>query len=241
MARRRRAAHYVGYPCRTAFPDEHVLGADFPPYTPLFQRSSQWVDGDHRAIAELPEDGALICSAVPGFLRKADALLLYELSVHSTGAILEIGAAWGLSTSILARGALNASPPVQVTSIELDPQFVAATQAALKNAGLSSQVTVIQGDASQVTRALASQGRRYALIFVDHDHSLPATQAVCKVLPQLLESGGFAVFHDFNDERNRTEPHEYGVHKGLRQLIEHGGFHFEGITGCCAVVRRMAS
>lgn len=231
----------MGWPIPAEFPSEHALGANFPPFTPLFHRKSLWVDRDQCAIAQLPEQGALICGAVPGFLRKADALLLYELAAHAAGPILEIGSAWGLSTTILGRGARSARPPVRLTSIELNPDFVSATQAAVRDARLDGQVSIIQGEASQVVTTLAAKRCQYALVFVDHDHSLTATQAICHALPQLLSPGGFAVFHDFNDARNCSEPSEYGVYGGVRQLLEGPMWQFQGITGCCAVVRRMTT
>lgn len=239
QARRRSPSPYIGWPSRLPFPNLQSLGAEYPAFSPLFQRDAPWVDADQGAIAQLPEDGALIRGPVHGYLRKADALLLYELAIHSCGDILEMGSAWGLSSCILARGAQNARHTVRVTSIELEPQFVAATRAALSKAGLAHLATVVPGDASLVSRKLVSAGRRFSLVFVDHDHGLPATQAVCELLPELLVPEGFAVFHDFNDERNRTAPLEYGVYHGVRQLAERGDFQFEGVMGCCAVLRKI--
>ncbi|QTN30426.1 hypothetical protein HZ993_12075 [Rhodoferax sp. AJA081-3] len=86
-----------------SLPAMQGLGAEYPVYTPIYPRLEPWIDADHEAIAHLPVDGALIRGDVQGFLRRDDALLLYELAYFAQGNVLELGSAWGLSTSILCR------------------------------------------------------------------------------------------------------------------------------------------
>src|SRR5437763_6583424 len=89
-------------------PELSTVGVTFPPYRRSFSFAGEFIDADHRAIAELPAPEGLIVTDVQGFLRPADALTLYELAYFATGDILELGSAWGLSTTILCRAAANA-------------------------------------------------------------------------------------------------------------------------------------
>ncbi len=217
-----------------------ALGADHPPYAPIFERTTPWIDADHQAIADLPVDGAIIVGAVPGFLRPADALLLYELAYYAADDVLELGSAWGLSTSILGRAIHNSGRANHVASIEWDPAFQAATGRAMQQAGLGAAYEGLAGPAHEWLPELLRRKRRFDLVFVDHDHSLDATRQVCAALPQLLTSKGIAVFHDFNDERNRTEPAVYGIYRAVSELINGADFVFSVVMGCCALVQRRA-
>jgi len=222
-------------------PAIHALGADFPAYTPIYQRSTQWVDAEHEAIANLPVEGALIRGDVPGFLRPADALLLYEVAFYAPGNIMELGSAWGLSTSILCRAIRGSGRVARVTSIEIDPLFQKASLANIRNGRLEQFFEILAGSATERLPDLVSERKQFGMAFVDHDHSLAATREACTALEHLLMPGGFAVFHDFNDARNVDEPAVYGVFKGVCEWLAHStNFAYVGTIGCCGLVQRRA-
>ena len=90
------------------------LGTRIPPYQPNFDFSGKFIDIYHQGLAEAPTKGKGLVQIrsrrwfrrlIPGWLRREDALKLYELSYFTTGDILELGPHHGLSTSILAQAA----------------------------------------------------------------------------------------------------------------------------------------
>lgn len=222
-------------------PSLDALGSEYPPYCPIFKRTSAWIDKDHEAIALLPTDGALLRDEVNGYLRPADALTLYELAYFARGDVLELGSAWGLSTSIMGRAVRNSGRNACVVSIEIDPNFLQATAETMAHARLQTFYRSLPGDAADCTWRLNAQKRQFGMVFVDHDHSYEATAQVCGALVGLLAIGGIAVFHDFNDERNRNEPAVYGVYRAVCELVKQPGFTFAGVIGCCGLVQRSAA
>ncbi len=220
-------------------PGIHDLGTEYPVYAPFYRRPTYWIDAHHEAIANLPEDGALIRGSVQGFLRKADALTLYELAYLAPGDVLELGSAWGLSTSILAQAVRHSGRRARVASIEIAADFQQASRQTIQAAQLDPFYESLAGAAAQHLPALTAQGREFGMAFIDHDHSFEATREACTALTHLLPAGGIAVFHDFNDARNREEPAVYGVYRGVCEWTMHNpDFAFIGIAGCCGLVQR---
>lgn len=215
------------------------LGTSYPAYTPIYARPARWVDAYHESIANLPVEGALIRGGVQGYLRPADALLLYEIAYFAQGDVLELGSAWGLSTSILCKAIRESGRSAKLASIEIDPSFQQASQNTINSAGLVAFFESLAGSAAEHLPTLVRQGRPFGMAFVDHDHSLPSTLEACAALDYLLVPGGVAVFHDFNDARNRDEPAVYGVFQGVCEWLAHNdGFVFAGVVGCCGLVQR---
>jgi hypothetical protein len=58
------------------------------------------------------------------------------------------------------------------------------------------------------------------------------------MLPAIVGSGGFCLFHDFNDRRNEDpdEP-DYGVHRAVADGLDPESFEFYGIYGCSGLYR----
>ena len=95
------------------------------------------------------------------------------------------------------------------------------------------------GDAARASERLIRSGRAFALVFVDAGHSYDSVLGVCRLLPELMKSGGFCLFHDYNDLRN-LDPNdaEYGVAQGVQDGLPNDTFEFHGIFGCCALYRK---
>jgi len=219
------------------FPDLGDLGEHFPSHAPIFGCPAGEFARTLAELAASPEQDGLLQGPVHGYLRKADALALHDLAWHAAGDVLELGAAWGLSTVILARAVSAARPAARLVSVDIDPGFHRLSQAAVNAEGLSDHLLAIHGDAGEIVVRLADQGRRFGLVFVDHDHSRPATQRVCDLLSRLVLPGGWVAFHDFNDARNRTEPAEYGIYPAVEALLRKPVFTFCGVVGCMGLIR----
>lgn len=213
------------------------LGQHFPLFGSALTDLPFPLNETHAAIGRWPVEGALVRGPVKGFLRPDDALALYQLAYCAQGDVLELGSAWGLSTGILCAAVRDSGRQAKVLSMELDAAFQRATKAHMLRSGFERQYHAWRGDATVGLASMVRQGRRFGLCFVDHDHSLQATREVCATLPVVLHPGAIAVFHDFNDERNASEPQTYGVYLGVCELLRSRPFRLVTVVGCCAVVR----
>ena len=212
-------------------PDLPQLLEAIEPYRPVFDVAP---DAGHRLIASWPVAGGLIATEPRGFLRPADALTLHDIARHTSGNVLEIGSAWGLSATILCR-AVKARGRGKVVSMEIDPEFQRLTTAALRQRHLGRWHEMRGGDATVLLQQAAARRESFSAIFIDHDHSLEASLQACSQLPRLLAPGGFMLFHDFNDRLNATG--EYGVYEAVgRMLRDNPALALFGVPGCCALV-----
>ncbi len=219
-----------------------ALGAlgETAPYRHLHRFDGEFIDDDHRALSLLPVDGVLIRGPVPGYLRLADALALYELAYFADGDVLELGTMHGLSTGILCTAVRNAGAGTTVVSIEFARKFQRSTARAIRAASLRDHHRLIRGEAGDEVDALARAGAVFGAVFVDHDHAYAPTARLCRQLDAVLRTDGIALFHDLDDERNRTQPDEYGIHRAVAELIARPGYAFAGVVGCCGIVRKAA-
>ena len=197
----------------------------------LFKSDSQPTNGE-----EVDSAGDII----PGWLRREDALKLYELTYFSDGDILELGSFHGLSTSILANACRNSSSPKHIDTIDLDPSCTTAAKANLESLGLLDYVTIQTGDATVAVKNYIEAGKKFGFIFIDHSHEYQPCLDVCKMLDEVTMPGGFCLFHDFNDSRNRDpEDTDYGVYQAVQDGLNHEKFEFYGIYGCTGLYRRV--
>jgi predicted O-methyltransferase YrrM len=212
-------------------PDLADLVLSIQPYEPLFDAEP---DEGHALIRSWPVEGGLVRTDPRGFLRPADALTLYDLARYLPGPVLELGSAWGLSTTILCRG-VKARGADHVVSMEIDPHHQQATVAAVRKAGLARWHRMRKGEAGALMEAAVAGGETFGAVFIDHDHGRAASDQACRLLPKLLAPGGFALFHDFNDTLNQTGV--YGVYDAVRLMLQSdSALAFYGTPGCCALV-----
>jgi predicted O-methyltransferase YrrM len=228
------------------------LGDRFPGYRPTFDFSRPLIDWWHRKLARCPrQDETLIQvknrrwfggEIIPGWLRREDALKIYELAYFASGDILELGCYHGLSTSIIARANRKSGRRRGICTFDLDPSCVEATQQNLKSLGLDRDVTVLCDDATQAAKRLAAQQKRFGFIFIDHSHEYDPVYGVCRELAAITAPGGFCLFHDFNDPRNRNpDDKNYGVYQAVMNGLDHKRFEFCGIYGCTGLYRALAA
>jgi predicted O-methyltransferase YrrM len=226
-----------------------TIGTQIPPYLPTYDFSEPFIDKAHQAIANAPlKDGCLIQinngswfkkQPIPGWIRREDALKIYELAFFSNGDILELGSFHGLSTTIIAQACSNSSIHKNFESIDLDPSCTAATQVNLKRLGLSRYVTTRTANAITAVQDYMKINKRFAFIFVDHAHAYEPVCEVCRNLAAIIEPGGFCLFHDFNDIRN-GDPTDQGhkVYQAVQECMDLSQITLYGIYGCCGLYRR---
>jgi len=224
-----------------------ALGTVIPPYRPTFGFPGQYIDAAQRRLATSPlKDGHLIQlenspwfgQTIQGWLRREDALKLYEIAHFVKGDILELGCFHGLSTSILSRANRTSPHPKRIESVDLSPHAVRRARWNLWRQGLKAGVSLFVGDALVEVRRRADRGARFGMVFVDHSHAYVPVYEVCRELRRIVPAGGFCLFHDFNDPRNFDPADEdHGVYQAVAHGLASAEFEFYGIYGCLALYR----
>jgi hypothetical protein len=216
------------------------LGDLAPGYKPTYPFEGPFINEHHRhyAICDVRED-ILIDVGIDGWLRREDALKLYELAYYAEGDILELGCYRGLSTSIMAQAMDDRPQKPRFDSLDLSPSCVHATREVLRSRGLDEHVRLHCAEAARFCRQLVASGRRFGFVCIGHSHEYQPVLEACRELEELAVDGGFCLFHDYNDARNRdpNEP-DYGVYQAVRAGLPRTTFTFYGIFGCTGLFRR---
>ncbi len=199
------------------------------------------INTSHRRIEEAPlghqGSNILIELGIEGYLRREDALKLYELAFSTSGDVLEAGTNKGLSTSIIAQ-ALHDRGTGALETIELDPANSNDAKANIQGKPGFERVTFTASDATKRMSELAGEDRKYGFIFIDHWHGYQATVEAAELAKRLLAPGGYVMFHDFLDPGNANRRHVYGVYQAvLDTIVDDKRFEFAGTSGCCAIFR----
>lgn len=108
------------------------LGSKPTPYKKTHEFAGDFINGNQAYYASCPTGamGIEVCIdiGVEGYLRRADALKIYELAFFSEGDVLELGTHKGLSTTIIAQ-ALNdrgaGQPRIETVDIDQEASAVA--------------------------------------------------------------------------------------------------------------------
>jgi predicted O-methyltransferase YrrM len=227
------------------------LGSQIPRYQPTFAFPHSFIDTTHQSLAHAPlrdehliqlRDRRWFGNVIPGWLRREDALKLYELAYFTAGDILELGCYHGLSTSICARAVRNSKQFKRVYTVDLSPAHVKATQRNLRRLGLQQTVTNVCEDALAAVRRFAALDKRFGFVFIDHSHTYEAVVEVCHELDKITAVGGFCLFHDYNDGRNsQAEEHDFGVYQAVMDGLDLARFEFYGIYGCTGLYRAVGA
>jgi predicted O-methyltransferase YrrM len=233
---------------RETFMKLDELGMTYPEYHPTFDFGKAYIDSSHEFFMKCPtQDGTLIQVKngrwgrgveIQGWLRRADALKLYELAYFVRGDILELGSYHGLSTTILSEANQRSPYRKHIYSVDLNPQCVKQTEHNLRSKGFSRDVTTICGEATTIVKSFGVEGKKFEFVFIDHSHAYEPVYTVCRELDKVMFNGAVCLFHDFNDPRNReVQNKEYGVYQAVTEALEVSKFEFLGIYGCTALYR----
>ena len=212
------------------------LGSRYPSYLPTYDFGADFIDETHRWYSHCPLNGAILDIGIRGWLRKDDALKLYEMAFFSSGDTLEIGSYEGLSTSIMGKATANTGLDSRIVSLELDPGAVERAKENLRGTFPLHEFMV--GDARESCRTLKQAHRTFGFAFVDHSHTFELVRHACEDLKSLVKLNGFALFHDFNDPRNGRGP-DYGVYQAVCDAFADGSFEFCGVYGCTGLYRHI--
>jgi predicted O-methyltransferase YrrM len=142
-------------------------------------------------------------TGVPGWESADEQAYLFQLAqnVPDGGQIVEIGAEYGMSSSLFCKGA---KPSVKITSIDLFPgDLLAKHSANLKEAGFGERTTKIQANSAYYDW---KQGP-ISLLFIDGDHNYEGCKADIERFVKFVEVGGIVAFHDCANAANLNPHH----------------------------------
>ena len=159
-----------------------------------------------------------VLTGVPGWETEAEQRALAYLAgnVPHKGTIVEIGAEYGMSTSLLTR---YSTESVQVWAIDpFDESIFAQHRAAMTRLGVNHRGLYLNMTSDEAHKVYAkNDGAPIDLLFIDGDHSQRAVvEDIINWLPK-VKIGGIVVFHDAAAYTN-LHPHEQ--HKWVHMAID---------------------
>ncbi len=203
------------------------------PYVRTFQFPGDTIDECHARIATAPlgrkRVGFGIDIGLDGYLARAEAMKLYELTYFGSGDVLELGTYMGLSASIVGN-ALCSRGDGELHTCDISTVYSRTARQCLKWHPARPFIQFHTGDAPAFLDRMIAEGRTFGLVFVDHWHSYEATHDVAMRLPSLVRPGGFAMFHDYNDSSARDPAHPHKVFQAVRDGLDQNVFQ-----PCCVV------
>lgn len=219
--------------------DKPALGKA-QPYRPTYSESLT-LGPTHRRLLEAPlkPGSAAIDIGIPGSLRREDAAKLYELAFFGQGDVLILGLSHGLGAAIVAQAFHDGGHTGAIVGVDVDARAVARTRANLDAYNFSEMIEVRQENPLTFCRTFGSKGRNAGLVFVDHSTTYADVLGLCRLLPSIVDDGGFVLFHDFNDRRNKdASDGGYGVYAGVVDGLPTPPFAFFGSFGCTGLYRK---
>lgn len=209
-------------------------------YKPTFGTRA-YINEAHRRFVTCPTvRGLSIDIGIPGALRRQDALKLYEIAYHAPGHALDIGCGAGLSTAIIGEAMLAAGSLDHVIGVDHDANRLEVARKNLDVWGVGRVADVLCADALEACQGFVAAGVTFGLVFVDHSPVYDDMVPLCQLLPALVGQGGFVLFHDYNDRRNRDEEETgYAVYRAVQDGLARDAFDFWGVFGSCGLYRKL--
>lgn len=123
----------------------------------------------HSLDQELPEklqmiEEAALADAVPIIKKPTQTLLRFLLKSNRPKRILEVGCAVGFSAILMSE---NMPGDGHITTIEKVPQRIEKAKENFLFAKKTEQITLLEGDATDLLKELVSQKQQYDMIFMD--------------------------------------------------------------------------
>jgi len=101
---------------------------------------------------------------VPIITHEVGNLLRILIKATNTKSILEIGTAIGYSTILMG---MAAGEGFKITTIEKNKEMIDLAIKNIKAAGYENNITILEGDASEVLKSLKDSRDNYDMIFID--------------------------------------------------------------------------
>ncbi|XME02785.1 O-methyltransferase [Lachnospiraceae bacterium C1.1] len=154
---------------------------------------------------------------VPIIKKETQRLLKFLISAHAPQKILEIGAAVGFSSILMAE---YSSEKTKITTIENYDKRIPLAKENIENSGYSSKIRLLEGNAEDILPTLEGG---YDMIFID------AAKAqypyYLKESVRLLDKGGLLVADnclqegDIFESKFAVERRDRTIHKRMREFL----------------------
>lgn len=161
-----------------------------------------------------------LADEVPIIRRSMQTLLSFLMRDRKPGSLLEIGTAVGFSGMLLCE---YAGENAVLDTIEKVPQRIEVAKMNFARYQKEGQITLLEGDATQVLGELVAQHKTYDFIFMDaakgqYLHFLPSILALLKedgmlVTDNVLQEGDIIQSRYAITKRDRT------IHKRMREYL----------------------
>jgi predicted O-methyltransferase YrrM len=143
----------------------------------------------------VPGDGPAIMTSVTG----AEAAELARLAA-AAGDVLEIGSAYGYSAIVMALAGGHVTAVDPHTGGTWLGDTLAVMTGNLAAYGVADRVDICKEYSGTAMPALAADGRRFGLIFIDGDHTADAVRHDVQQALGLLRPGGVLACHDYGED-----------------------------------------
>lgn len=179
---------------------------------------------------------------IDGYLNRFDALKIYELAYYGVGGVLELGTYKGLSASIIAQALDNSGRAAILETVDTDEAASAVAKETLAGRQGAERIRFNIDGAAEFMDKRITEGQSFGFVFIDHDHRYTATAEAAERLHDIMNPGGFCLFHDFNDPSNADPCNPNAVYQAVADtILFDDGFEFYGVFGCCGLFRKMDS
>lgn len=157
---------------------------------------------------------------VPIIRRATERYLKTQLALYKPKRILEVGTAVAYSAIMMASDIYDC----HIDTIEdYEPRIQAAKQN-IKEFGLNDRITLIEGDATEVLKRFADEGRSYDMVFLDAAKGQYINQ--WPYIKLLLRDGAFLVADNVLqdgsvlDSRFAVKRRDRTIHERMREFLE---------------------
>lgn len=179
----------------------------------------------HSLDQELPEkikiiEEEAIADGVPIIRKSTQTLLQFLFQMHKPVNILEVGCAVGFSSILMSEELAEGG---HITTIEKMPERIEKAKENFKFAEKEQQITLLEGDATEILAKLVAENREYDMIFMDaakgqYIHFFDNIMKLLKkdgllVSDNVLQEGGIVQSRYAIIKRNRT------IHSRMREYL----------------------
>jgi SAM-dependent methyltransferase len=148
---------------------------------------------------------------------------------------LELGCGAGLATTILALAISEANRFAKIVCVDLDSRMIAGAQ---PNQLVLGRVQFVRGEPAKVCHELVKNWKEFGFVVVRHSRAYADVRELCELLFFLVQPGGFVLFQDFNNPRNREGVNgSFGVYAAVVDGLAIPPFAFYGVFGGSGLYR----